>query len=157
VLVHGAAGIVGSMATQLARQTGAYVIGTGRAAHRQMAIDFGAQEFVDLENDNLEDVGAVDLVFDVFNGDIAKRSTGLIRPGGTLVTIAGPIGTRPANGLLVDFVVEADRGQLGEIVQRVRDERLQTNIGAIVSLDEAVSAINSTERRKGKTIIQVRP
>ncbi|HXI98764.1 MAG TPA: NADP-dependent oxidoreductase [Gemmatimonadaceae bacterium] len=49
VLVHGAAGAVGSMATQLARDAGAYVIGTGRAADRQTALDFGAQEFVDLE------------------------------------------------------------------------------------------------------------
>ena len=57
VLVHGAAGAVGSMATQLAREAGAYVIGTGRAADRQTALDFGAQEFVDLENDSLEDVG----------------------------------------------------------------------------------------------------
>src|SRR5215472_9564690 len=48
---HGAAGVVGSMATQLAREAGAYVIGTGRAAGRQTALDFGAQEFVDLDND----------------------------------------------------------------------------------------------------------
>ena len=74
VLVHGAAGAVGSMVTQLAREAGAYVIGTGRAADRQKALDFGAQEFVDLDNDTLEDVGAVDLVFDVIGGDIAKRS-----------------------------------------------------------------------------------
>jgi len=57
VLVHGAAGVVGSMASQLAREAGAYVIGTGRAAGRQTALDFGAQEFVDLDNDALEDVG----------------------------------------------------------------------------------------------------
>ena len=74
VLVHGAAGVVGSMATQLAREAGAYVIGTGRAAGRQTALDFGAQEFVDLDNDALEDVGGVDLVFDVLGGDIAMRS-----------------------------------------------------------------------------------
>src|SRR6516225_9668033 len=85
VLVHGAAGAVGSMATQLARESGAHVIGTGRAAHRQTALDFGAQEFVDLENDALEDVGGVDLVFDVFGGDIAKRLAGLVRAGGTRV------------------------------------------------------------------------
>ena len=74
VLAHGAAGAVGSMVTQLAREAGAYVIGTGRAADRQKALDFGAQEFVDLENDALEDVGGVDLVFDVIGGDIGKRS-----------------------------------------------------------------------------------
>jgi NADPH:quinone reductase-like Zn-dependent oxidoreductase len=57
-----AAGAVGSMVTQLARESGAYVIGTGRAADRQRVLDFGAQEFVDLENDAMEDVGGIDLV-----------------------------------------------------------------------------------------------
>jgi NADPH:quinone reductase-like Zn-dependent oxidoreductase len=83
ILVHGAAGAVGSMVTQLAREAGACVIGTGRAADRQKALDFGAQEFVDLDNDTLEDVGPVALAFDVIGGDIAKRSAGVIRAGGT--------------------------------------------------------------------------
>lgn len=157
VLVHGAAGVVGSMVAQLAREIGAYVIGTGRAADRQTVLDFGAQEFVDLDNDTLEDVGQVDLVFDVFGGDIRKRSAALIRTGGTLVTIAGPVEAKPANGLVVDFVVESDRAQLNEIVQRVRDGRLLTNIGTVSTLDDAVAAFNRTERRKGKTIIRVRP
>jgi NADPH:quinone reductase-like Zn-dependent oxidoreductase len=157
VLVHGAAGAVGSMVTQLAREAGAYVIGTGRAADRQKALDFGAREFVDLENVPLEDVGRVHLVFDVIGGDIGTRSAGVIRPGGTLVTIAGPTETRPADGLAIDFVLVSDRAQLGEIVQRVRDGRLRTNIGNIATLDDAVAALNPTERRKGKTIIRVRP
>jgi NADPH:quinone reductase-like Zn-dependent oxidoreductase len=143
--------------TQLAREAGAYVIGTGRAADRQKAFDFGAQEFVDLDNDVLESVGSVDLVFDVIGGDIQKRSAPLIRAGGTLVTIVGPPEAWPTDGRAVDFVVESDRGQLGEIVQRVRDGRLRTNIGNVVTLDEAVAALNSTERRQGKTIISVRP
>jgi NADPH:quinone reductase-like Zn-dependent oxidoreductase len=145
------------MVTQLAREAGAYVIGTGRAADRQTALDFGAHEFVDLENDNLEDVGGVHLVFDVIGGEIQKRSTGIIRTGGTLVTVTGPAEARPADGLAIDFVVESDRAQLGEIVQRVRDGRLRTNIGNVATLDEAVAALNPTERRTGKTIIQVRP
>src|SRR4051812_38520218 len=157
VLVHGAAGSVGSMATQLARECGAYVIGTGRAADRQKALDFGAMEFVDLDNDALEDVGGVDLVFDVIGGDIQKRSAGVIRAGGTLVTIAGPPEAWPADGLAVDFVVEADRAQLGEIVARVRDGRLRTNIGNIATLDDAVAAVNPTERITGQTMIRVRP
>jgi NADPH:quinone reductase-like Zn-dependent oxidoreductase len=157
VLVHGAAGVVGSMATQLAREAGAYVIGTGRAAGRQTALDFGAQEFVDLDNDALEGVAAVDLVFDVLGGDIAKRSVGVIRAGGTLVTIAGPTEARPAGGLTIDFVVVPDRAQLTELVQRVRDGRLRTNIGNVAALDDAVAAFNSTERTKGKTIICVHP
>ena len=157
VLVHGAAGAVGAIVTQLACETGAYVIGTGRAAARQMVLDFGAQEFVDLGNDALEDVGGVDLVFDVIGGDIQKRSAALIRPGGTLVSVVGPPEARPADGLAIDFVVEADRGQLSEIVQRVRDGRLRTHIGTVSTLDDAVAVLNSTDRRKGKTIFRVRP
>src|SRR5947199_8629877 len=157
ILVHGAAGSVGSMVTQLAREAGAYVIGTGRAADRQTALDFGAMEFVDLDNDALEDVGSVDLVFDVIGGDIQKRSAGLIRAGGTLVTVVGPPEARPADGLAVDFVVESDRAQLSKIVQRVRDGRLRTNIGNVASLDDAVAAFNPAERISGKTIIRIRP
>src|SRR5579884_1732129 len=146
VLVHGAAGVVGSMATQLARAAGAYVIGTGRGAGRQTALEFGAQEFVDLDNDMLEDVGKVDLVFDVLGGDIAKRSAGVIRAGGTLVTIAGPTEARPADGLTIDFVVVPDRVQWSKVVQRARNGRLRTNIGKVAALDDAVAAFNPTKR-----------
>ena len=155
VLVHGAAGAVGSMVTQLAREFGAYVIGTGRRPDRQTALDFGAREFVDLENDALKDIGEVDLAFDVIGGDIGKRSASLIRAGGTLVSIVGPPEAKPTDGRTVDFVVESDRAQLIEIVQRVRDGRLRTNIGNVSTLGEAVAAFNPTTRRTGKTIIRV--
>ncbi|MGH6859648.1 MAG: NADP-dependent oxidoreductase [Phyllobacterium sp.] len=157
VLAHGAAGAVGSVVTQLAKEAGAYVIGTGRAPDRQKALDFGANEFVDLENDALEDISGVDLVFDVIGGDTQKRSAALVRAGGTLVTVVAPTNVRPAAGQTIDFVVEADRVQLSEIVQRVRDGRLRTNIGKVANLDEAVAIFNATERRAGKTVIRVRP
>ncbi|MFL5558826.1 MAG: NADP-dependent oxidoreductase [Gemmatimonadaceae bacterium] len=157
VLVHGAAGAVGSIVTQLAREFGAYVIGTGRAAARQPALDFGAKEFVDLDKDTLEDVGEVDLVFDMIGSDVGKRSARLVRAGGTLVSVVGPSEARPEDGRAVDFVVESDRVQLTEIVQRVRDGRLRTNIGTVSTLDDAVAAFNTTARRPGKTIIRVRP
>jgi NADPH:quinone reductase-like Zn-dependent oxidoreductase len=157
VIAHGAAGAVGSMVTQLAREFRAHVIGTGRAADRQAALDFGANEFVDLDNDALEDVGEVDLVFDLIGGDIGSRSARLLRAGGTLVSIVGPAEEQPADGRAIDFVVESDRAQLNEIVQRVRDGRLRTNIGAVSTLDDAVASFNSTERRPGKPIIRVHP
>src|ERR1700716_1044366 len=119
VLVHGAAGAVGSMVTQLARELGAYVIGSGRAADRQKTLDFGAHEFVDLENDVLEDVGGADLVFDVIGGDIRAgagtaggRPPRLFGAGEPPGPTAGPTGARPADGLTVDFVVLPDRAQL---------------------------------------------
>ena len=73
------------------------------------------------------------------------------------MTIAGPAEARLADGLAVDFVVVSDRAQLSEIVRRVRDGRLRTNIGNVATLDDAVAAFNPTERIKGKTIISVRP
>src|SRR4051794_5326150 len=157
VLVHGAAGAVGSMAAQLAREAGAHVIGTGRSDGRQPALDFGAHEFIDLDNDTLEDVGGVDLVFDVLGGDIQKRSAGVVRAGGTLVTVTGPPEAWPADGLAIDFVVISDRAQLSEIAQRVRDGRLRTNIGTVAALEDAVAAFNPTERTRGKTIIRPTP
>ncbi|QIG38864.1 NADP-dependent oxidoreductase [Microbacterium sp. 4R-513] len=156
VLAHGAAGAVGSVVTQLAREFGGYVIGTGRAGARQAALDFGANEFLDLESDSIEDVGGVDLVFDVLGGDVQRRSARIIRPGGTLVSVVGPVEARPVDGLAVDFVVESVPAQLSEIVQRVRDGRLRPHIGTVASLDDAVAALHPTARRTGKTVIQVR-
>ena len=73
------------------------------------------------------------------------------------MSIVGPPEARPDDGLAVDFVVESDRAQLSEIVRRVRDGRLRTNIGNIATLDDAVTAFNPTERISGQTIIRVRP
>jgi NADPH:quinone reductase-like Zn-dependent oxidoreductase len=143
VLAHGAAGAVGAMVVQLATEAGAQVIGTGRAADREKVLDLGAQEFVDLENDRLEDVGGVDLVFDVLGGDLQQRSAALIRDGGVLVSVVGP--------------VEADRAQLTEIAGRVRDGRLRTNIGLTVSIDDAIATFGSGQRSKGKTVVTLRP
>ncbi len=84
VVVHGAAGGVGSIALQLAREVGARVIGTGRTDDRDVVLGLGAQAFLDLDADPLEDVGEVDAVFDVIGGDVLERSAALVRPGGTL-------------------------------------------------------------------------
>jgi NADPH:quinone reductase-like Zn-dependent oxidoreductase len=154
VLAHGAAGAVGSIVIQLARDAGAHVIATGRAGDREKALDFGAAEFVDLDNDTLEDVGKVDLVFDVIGGDIQRRSAAMIRAGGTLVSVVGPVEARPAAGLAVDFVVESDRAQLADIAQRLRDGQVEANIGTVATLDDAVTALNPSARARGKTIIR---
>ena len=66
---------------RLAREAGAYVIGTGRAADRRKALEFGAHEFLDLDHDALGDASGVDLVFDVIGGQVQTRSASLIRPG----------------------------------------------------------------------------
>jgi NADPH:quinone reductase-like Zn-dependent oxidoreductase len=73
------------------------------------------------------------------------------------VSVVGPPEARPDNGRAVDFVVESDRAQLSEIVQRVRDGRLRTNIGYVSTFADAVAALNPIERSEGKTIIRIRP
>jgi NADPH:quinone reductase-like Zn-dependent oxidoreductase len=141
----------------VAREVGARFIGTGRSADRQRTLGLGAHDFVDLGTDTLADVGSVDVVLDVIGGDVGAQSASLVRAGGTLVSIVGPVERRPLNARAVDFVVVSDRAQLGEIVQRVRDGRLRTSIGTVASLDEAVAALNPTGRVVGKTIIRARP
>ncbi len=155
VLVHGAAGGVGSIAVQLAHEVGAFVIGTGRTADRDQALALGADAFLDVGTEKLEDAGDVDVVFDVIGGDILNRSAALVRDGGTLVTIAAPPEVLPRNGGAVFFVVEPDRSQLTELATRVRDGRLKPIIGGVRPLAEAVAAFAPDRRTPGKTIIQV--
>jgi NADPH:quinone reductase-like Zn-dependent oxidoreductase len=155
VLIHGAAGGVGSLAVQLAREAGARVIGTGRAADRQTAHDLGAEEFVDLGAEKLEEVGQVDVVLDVIGGEILERSAAVVRPGGTLVTIAEPVTVHPRGGRGVFFVVEPDRARLADLAQRVRDGRLKPIVGAVRPLAEAAAAFAPGKRVHGKTIIRV--
>ena len=155
VLIHGAAGGVGSIAVQLAREVGAHVIGTGRADDRDVALDLGAHAFLDLDTDDLARAGEVDVVFDVIGGDILDRSTSLVRPGGTLVTIVTPPTLQPDEGRAVFFVVEPDRVQLTDLAQRLRDGRLKPIVGAVRPLAETAAAFARRQRTPGKTIIQV--
>ncbi|MFJ6852945.1 NADP-dependent oxidoreductase [Streptomyces sp. NPDC091271] len=157
VLIHGSAGSVGSTAVQLARDVGARVIATGRPADRDTALGLGADAFVDLQADRLEETGEVDVVFDVIGGEILDRSAALVRAGGTLVTVAEPPRVKPQDGRAVFFVVEADRDRLADVVQRVRDGRLQPMVGEVCSLAEAPAAFAPGRGRHGKTIIRIAP
>ena len=154
VMILGAAGIVGSMAVQLAKNAGAYVIGTGRANGKQAAMEFGANEYIDLEGNDISQIEAVDLVFDVIGGTVVEQSAKAIKPGGILVTITGPTEVVPENGTTVDFVVEAVPAQLNEVIAMFRNGKLKTNISKVVSLDDAIKAINGP-RQRGKIVIQV--
>lgn len=155
VLIHGAAGGVGSIAVQLAREAGAHVIGTGRSTDRETVLALGAHAFLDLGTDHLEDVGQVDVVFDVIGGDILDRSAALVRGGGTLVTIVQPPSVRPEDGRAVFFVVEPDRARLTDLAQRLRDGRLDVRVGEVRPLADAVAAFAPGRRVPGRSIIRV--
>ena len=155
VLIHGAAGGVGSIAVQLAREAGARVIGTGRATHRETVLGLGAEVFVDLDHDRLESIVEVDMVFDVMGGQILDRSATLLRSGGALVTIAEPPRLQPDGGRAVFFVVEPDRAGLAELERMLREGRLRPLVGTIHSLEEAPAAFDPTRRGPGKPIVRV--
>jgi NADPH:quinone reductase-like Zn-dependent oxidoreductase len=154
VLVHGAAGAVGSLAVQLAGEAGARVIATGRAAHRDLVLNLGAQTFLELDADTVARAGEVDVVFDVVGGEILERSAALVRPGGTLVSVAEPPTVRPKDGRAVFFVVEPDRARLADLAHRVRTGRLNPVVSAVLPLSEAASAF-ARRGTPGKAIIQI--
>lgn len=154
VLVHGAAGGVGSLAIQLAHHAGARVIGTGRAADRDTVRELGADSFIDLQNDSLEDAGQVDVVLDVIGGDTYERSLRVLRPGGCIVTVPEPPPVLPENGRAVFFVVESDRTRLTALADRVSSGSLKPVIRAVRPLEEAPEALAT--RGAGRTIIEVR-
>ncbi|WP_351222422.1 NADP-dependent oxidoreductase [Streptomyces sp. NPDC002133] len=155
VLIHGAAGAVGSIAVQLAHEVGARVIGTGRAAGRHVALGLGVDVFLDLQADRLEDAGEVDVVFDAIGGEVLDRSAALVRAGGTLVAIAMPPTVRPKDGRAVFFVVEPDRARLMDLALRLRDGRLKPIVGDVRPLAEAPAALAPDRRTPGKTIIRI--
>jgi NADPH:quinone reductase-like Zn-dependent oxidoreductase len=146
VIIHGAGGAVGSTAVQLARWAGAEVIGTGRSHSRALATELGADRFIALDTERLEDVaGQADLVLDTIGGDVLTRSPALLKPGGTLVTVK-PAAQMPATAgdtRLVVFVQESSRAQLTELASLVDEGHLRPQVGAVYPLVEAARAYSA--------------
>ena len=143
VVIHGAGGAVGSTAVQLARWAGIEVIGTGRSHSRQLVTELGADRFVALDADRLEDLaGRADLVFDTIGGEVLARSPALLRPGGTLVSVraaAPPPATRDDIRTVL-FIQESSRAQLIELARLVDEGHLRPQVGAVYPLAQAAEA-----------------
>jgi NADPH:quinone reductase-like Zn-dependent oxidoreductase len=136
VLIHGAAGGVGSIAVQLARDVGTRIIGTGRAPTGTQPSVSARMPSWTCKLTTWKRAGEVEVVFDVIGGDILDRSTALVRADGMLVTIAAPPKVRPEDGRAIFFVVEPDRARLADLAQRLRHGRLKPIVGAIWTLPE---------------------
>jgi NADPH:quinone reductase-like Zn-dependent oxidoreductase len=146
VVIHGAGGAVGSTAVQLARWAGARVIGTGRGHSRQLATELGADAFIALDADRLEDAaGQANLVVDTIGGEVLARSPALLRPGGRLVTIKAAAELPPGREDIrsVVFVQEAIRTQLAELARLVDEGHLRPQVGAVYPLAQAVAAYSA--------------
>lgn len=144
VVIHGAGGAVGSTAVQLARWAGAEVIGTGRSRARPLVTQLGADRFIALDADRLEDAaGQADLVFDTIGGEVLARSPALLRPGGTLVSVAAPPPASRDDIRTVVFVQESSRAQLIELAGLVDEGHLRPQVGAVYPLAEAAEAFSA--------------
>jgi NADPH:quinone reductase-like Zn-dependent oxidoreductase len=145
VVIHGAGGAVGSTAVQLARWAGAEVIGTGRGHSRQLVKELGADRFIALDEDGLEDAAGsglqADVVFDLVGGDVLARSSALLKPGGALVSVVWRELPADRDDIKkVFFVQEAKQVQLTELARLVDEGHLRPQVGGVYPLSQAVEA-----------------
>ncbi len=163
VLIHGAAGSVGACAVQLAREAGAFVVGTDHGRGADYLRSLGLTDVVDPRSDRFDRIEPVDLVIDTVGGDASRRSLPLLRPGGTLISVVTPPDAAEAKKrdvrasfMLVDVTTRA----LDEIAKRMVEKRLTLRIGAVLPLIEARRAHEmlegTTPRPPGKLVLGVR-
>jgi NADPH:quinone reductase-like Zn-dependent oxidoreductase len=146
VVIHGAGGAVGSTAVQLARWAGAQVIGTGRSHSRQLATELGADRYIALDAERLEDAaGQADLVFDTIGGEVLAQSPALLKPGGTLVSVraAAPHPAGRDDITTVSFIQESNRAQLIELARLVDEGHLRPQVGGVYPLAQAAEAFSA--------------
>lgn len=161
VVIHGAAGGVGTYAVQLARWRGARVIAT--AAHEDAGTlrQLGADDVIDYKAERFEDrAGKVDVVFDAVGGETRTRSWQVLRPGGTLVTLPAPIPTEEAKGREargIFFVVKPSRTQLAAIAHLIDDGRVRVLLSEVFPLERAREAFEhgAHAHKPGKIVLQV--
>jgi NADPH:quinone reductase-like Zn-dependent oxidoreductase len=153
VLVQGAAGGVGHFAVQLARSRGAYVVGTASTGNQETVRELGADEVI---HHAAKPEDAVDLVFDTVGGERLQRATSLLRPGGSLVSVAEEPPAEPGVRSAY-FVVEPSRAQLVELAKLVDSGDLRPTIDAVFPLAESRKAFERTmgDRRRGKIVLRV--
>jgi NADPH:quinone reductase-like Zn-dependent oxidoreductase len=156
VLIHGAAGGVGTFAIQLARWRGAHVIGTASAGNLDFVRSLGADEVIDYRAERFErGVRDVDVVFDTVGGETLERSWGVLKPGGRLVTVAASgEETTDERTRAAFFIVEPRRAELAEVARLIDGGALRPAVGAVFPLAEAQQAYQHKPVR-GKVVLQV--
>lgn len=161
VLIHGAAGGVGSFAVQIAHWHGAYTVGTASAHNRDFLLGLGANEVIDYQHVNFEQtVRDIDVVLDTIGGDTRKRSWQVLKPGGILVSLPEPIpeGEAAAHGRRgVFFIVKPDREQLGNIATLIDSGAVRPVIAETIPLANARQAFERgvAGHTRGKLVLQV--
>ncbi|MHA7959935.1 NADP-dependent oxidoreductase [Streptomyces sp. L500] len=164
VLIHAAAGGVGHLAVQIAKERGAYVIGTASAPKHALLRELGADETVDYRNQDFTEIDPVDLVFDTIGGDTADRSLDVLKPGGQLINIAIrsyaedlPERAAARGVRFRPLLVEADQEGMRSIADLMRAGRLKAVVEAVFPLEQAAKghALGDTNRVTGKVVLTV--
>ncbi len=161
VLIHGATGGVGHLAVQLARQCGAYVIGTVSTAQIEAARQLGIDEIINHTTTRFEEVvNPVDLVFDTAGGDRLERSPAIVRPGGKLISVAAEPSQAHAVAYGIEalyFVVEPNGQQLAELTRRVDQGQLRPIVAGVFPLAQARQAFEASlsAHPAGKIVLHI--
>ena len=161
VLIHGAAGGVGSMAVQLAHWVGANAIGTASARNRDFLRGLGADEVIDYTSTRFEDMlHDVDIVLDTIGGDTMERSWSVLKKGGLLVSVFSlpPKEQAKAHGVrALFFVVQPNRAELSQIGDLIDAGQVQPVIETVFPLSEACQAFERalSGHTRGKIILRV--
>lgn len=166
VLVHAAAGGVGSFAVQLARNAGAEVFGTASAGNHAFLKELGASLVIDYRAGDLADAvrqaapDGLDLVYDCVGGPALEQSPAFLREGGRLVTIVDPEMAQrfSEQGVNASFVfVEPNADQLDLLRLQLEAGRLKTHLAAVFPLEEAAQAHALIEQQhtRGKIVLTI--
>ncbi len=161
VLIHAAAGGVGTFAVQLAKWKGAHVVGTASERNHAFLRELGADEVIDYTKTNFEEVVRdVDVVLDTLAGQMRDRSWNVLKKDGILVSILGQPSPDDAaqHGVRAAGVfVEPNQSQLGEIAKLVDSGKLRPIIETVLPLAQAARAheMNQTLHTRGKIVLQV--
>lgn len=161
VLIHAAAGGVGSLAVQIAKARGAHVIGTASARNAEFVKSLGADEVIDYTTTKFEDVvNGADMVFDLIGGETQARSFGVLKAGGWLVSAVGPPSPEESekHGVKSAMVmVQPNAPELKEVTALVEAGKLKTFVETVLPLSEARQAheLSQSGRTRGKIVLQV--
>ena len=162
VLIHAAAGGVGHFAVQIARHTGAYVIGTASAENKDFVLGLGANECIDYKTQRFEEVVKdIDFVLDTIGGEYIDRSLQVIKKGGTIVSIpssanAGVQEKAKAKGIFgVTMMVQSSGEDMQHIAQLVGDGALRAEVSKVFPFGQMAEAHLAVEtgKTRGKVVV----
>ncbi len=162
ILIHAAAGGVGSFAVQLAKWKGAHILGTASARNKEFLLGLGVNEVIDYTVTSFEDVAEdVDVVLDAMGGEVQERSWKTLRSGGILVSILGPPEEKRAAEFGVrgaGVFVQPDAQQLTEIAELIDNGHVKPEVTEILPMAEVAKAheMSETEHVRGKIVLKVK-